>query len=318
MDTFGAVFSTRRRQIARLVAVALFAVATICAVAWLASPNGADLQGRMLERAGPTSRPTPVDAIAPIMRDAVVATEDERFYRHDGIDVIGVVRALPYDLVHFSLAQGASTITEQVAKNLYLGGNDRDPWRKLEDAAVALKLEGKYTKEQIFAAYLSSAYFGDGAYSVASASEHYFGVAPGRLDAAQATLLAGLIRAPDAYDPRTHPGAARARQVEVLRSLVRNGYITQHEAVAALARPLRLRVGRPLAPMLGVDFAPGPAFVWWKLALGVAIAIAGASMILVSRTARFRRARGMLVVRLPAVALIVMGFATAVRSFRSA
>ena len=74
-------------------------------------------------------------AIAPILREAVVATEDERYYRHHGIDLIGVARALPYDLVHLSLAQGASTITEQVAKLLYLGGNDHTPWRKLEDAA---------------------------------------------------------------------------------------------------------------------------------------------------------------------------------------
>jgi hypothetical protein len=93
-----------------------------------------------------------LDRIAPILRQAVVATEDERFYRHHGVDLIGVLRALPYDLAHFSLAQGASTITEQVAKILYLRGNDHTLWRKLEDAAVALKLEGRYGKEQLLAA----------------------------------------------------------------------------------------------------------------------------------------------------------------------
>ena len=150
----------------------------------------------------------------------MVATEDERFYRHHGIDLIGVLRALPYDLVHLSFAQGASTITEQVAKVLYLNGNDHSLWRKLEDAAVAVKLEGRYDKEQILGAYLNSVYFGEGAYGVWRASERYFGVSPRSLDLAQASLLAGLIQAPSAYDPFRDPALARARQVEVLRAMV--------------------------------------------------------------------------------------------------
>jgi len=315
---FGALFSTRRRRIAIVIAVAVLAGATIFAAAWLASPEPTLLQGRDQARLPPDSRPISLDAIAPIMREAVVATEDERFYRHDGIDLLGVTRALPDDLVHLSLAQGASTITEQVAKILYLGGSDRNPWRKLEDAMVAVKLEGSYTKEEILAAYLSSVYFGDGAYGVSNASERYFGVRPRRLDTAQATLLAGLISAPDAYDPTRHPAAARSRQVQVLRSLVRDGFLTQAEAAAALSRPLPLRGGTTLAPLLGVDLAPGPAFVWWKLALGIAIAVAGGVAFVASRSSRFRSQGGLLVIRLPALVLLVVGFATVVRSFRSA
>src|SRR5262245_16516089 len=225
------------------VALLFLAVGTavICALiaVWLSSPAATNLQARVASRlAASGGRAVPASAVAATMRDAVVATEDERFYRHRGIDVIGVLRALPYDLAHFSLAQGASTITEQVAKVLYLGGNDHSPWRKLEDAAVAVKLESRYDKEQILAAYLNSVYFGERAYGVWSASRQYFGRSPSRLDTAQASLLAGLIQTPSAYDPRRHPGLARDRQEDVLRSLVRNGFLTESEAAAALDRPL--------------------------------------------------------------------------------
>jgi membrane peptidoglycan carboxypeptidase len=289
----------------------------LVAAAWLASPNPTNLEGRVgsqVEQAQPLS----LDAIAPILREAVVATEDERFYRHHGIDVIGVTRALPYDLTHLSLAQGASTLTEQLAKNLYLGGDDHDPWRKLEDVTMAVKLEDRYSKEQILDAYLSSSYFGDGAYGISSASEHYFGLPARRLDAAQASLLAGLIRAPSAYDPRTHPGAARSRQIDVLRSLVREGYLTQSEAAAALARPLAIRGGPTLPAVQGVDLAPGPTFVWWKLGLGVAIAVAGAVVFAAARSMEPRGRGGVLVLRVPAILLLVLGLATVVRSFRTA
>jgi membrane peptidoglycan carboxypeptidase len=94
-----------------------------------------------------------LEGTAPILRQAVVATEDERHYRHHGIDLIGLLRALPYDLAHCSLAQGASTITEQLGKILYLSGDDHTPWRKLEDAALALKLESRYSKQQLLTAY---------------------------------------------------------------------------------------------------------------------------------------------------------------------
>ena len=176
----------------------------------------------------------------------------------------GTRRGRRYDLVHFSFAQGASTITEQLGKLLYLHGNDHPPWRKLEDAMLAVKLENRYGKETILTAYLNTAYFGDGAHGVWAASERYFGRPPGRLDVGQASLLAGLIQAPSVYDPLQHPLLARERQIDVLRLLVRGGFLTQGEAAGAVARPLLLRKGPPLAPVRGLDFAPGPAFVWWR------------------------------------------------------
>ena len=219
-------------------------------------------------------------------------------------------------LAHLSVAQGASTITEQVAKLVYLGGSDRSPWRKLQEAAVAFKLEDRYSKEQILGAYLNSAYFGDAAYGIDAASRRYFAVAPRQLDLAQASLLAGLPQAPSADDPFAHPRAARRRQVAVLRSLVRTGFVTQAEAARALARPLRLRdrVVLPVIPRAGV--APGPAFVWWELIVGGALLAAGVAGALLAR----RRPAGLArVACLAATAiLLVIGLGTVVRSFRVA
>lgn len=153
-------FLSRRQLLAGLVLVAAVLVA-LAVAAWLSTPTPAGLQqqvGARLRRVGGT--PIALARISPLLRDAVVSTEDERFYRHRGIDLIGVVRAIPYDLAHLSLAQGASTITEQVAKLIYLGGNDHTLWRKFKDAALAVKLESYYNKEQILDAYLNSVYFG--------------------------------------------------------------------------------------------------------------------------------------------------------------
>jgi Transglycosylase len=151
--------------------------------AWYTSPPGTRLGLRVESRlrvAG--GRVVRLSEGAPMLQDTVVATEDERFNRHRGIDVIGLLRAVPYDVVHLSFAQGASTITEQVAKLFYLNGNDHSPWRKLEDAAVAVKLENRYSKEEILSAYLNGVYFGNGAYGVGAASESYFGVTPRKLE----------------------------------------------------------------------------------------------------------------------------------------
>jgi membrane peptidoglycan carboxypeptidase len=307
-----------RRLVSLFTVVILAAVAVIVA-AWFASPTptalATSVQNRLQSTAG-----TPVDraAIPAIMREAVVATEDERFYRHHGIDLIGVIRALPYDITHLSFAQGASTITEQVAKVLYLAGNDHRPWRKLEDAAVAWKLENRYTKSQILSAYLNSAYYGENAYGILAASERYFGVPPRHLDTAQASLLAGLIQAPSLYNPYRNPALARARQEAVLRSLVRNRFLDVSQAQRTLARPLRLRSGTTLAAVRGVDLAPGPAFVWWQLLLGAAVVVLAGAGLVGSQRRRSWPPHGVLALRLVLVVLAVIGASAIVRSFRTA
>jgi Transglycosylase len=306
----------------RAALLTLSGVALLCAgaltVAWLSTPGVGGLPQAVHVRAvRQGGLPVSIARVSPLLREAVVATEDERFYSNHGIDVIGILRAIPYDAAHLSLAQGASTITEQVAKLLYLQGNDHDPWRKLEDVALAIKLESRYDKPQILAAYLNSVYLGSGATGVDAASRRYFGIRPAQLDLSQASLLAGLIQAPSAYDPLLHPAAARQRQVEVLRALVRTGYVAPEEAADVAAKPLPLRGGSPLPPVTGVDFAPGPAFVWSRLGLGAAlIALAVAGWFAVRRLA-LRPAFAAFAVRAALALVIVVGFATVVRSFRT-
>jgi penicillin-binding protein 1A len=283
--------------------------------AWIESPTPSALAAHVQARLrGTGGKIVGLAAVSTVFREAVVATEDERFYRHDGIDVIGVLRALPYDVTHLSFAEGASTITEQVVKLLYLHGNDHSIWGKLVDAAAAVKLEGRATKGQILSAYLNSAYFGEGAYGVAAASERYFGVEPDRLGLDRATLLAGLIQAPSAYDPFRSPELARARQVDVLRSLVRDGLVEQPAAQAALAHPLRLRGGTLLPGVRGVGLGAGPAFVWWQLVLGIGFAVIGAVLVPTLRMAGLRRVP---VVALIRFAFFVFGTVLIVRAFHA-
>ena len=312
-------WSTGSRRLVPPLALLVLAAVAVGAAAWVASPTPSALATLVQARLHKTTgKAVAAHAIPTILREAVVATEDERYYRHHGIDLIGVVRALPYDITHLSFAQGASTITEQVAKVLYLGGNDHSPWRKLEDAALAWKLENRYTKAQILTAYLNSAYFGENAYGIRAASERYFGIPPRRLDTAQASLLAGLIQAPSLYDPYRNPALARARQIDVLRSLVRNRFLGLRQAMRTAAQPLRLRMGVTLPATRGVDLAPGPAFVWWQLLLGAAVVLAAAAGLAVTQRRRDWLPRGLLAFRLVLLAVAVIGAAAIVRSFRTA
>ena len=258
---------------------------------------GSELQSRLGTREARFGiYPVALDEVAPLMRSAVVDTEDERFYSHQGVDVIGVLRAAPYDLVHLSLSQGASTLTEQLAKILYLGGSDHSFSGKLKAAVLAFKIERHNSKAQILASYLNCVYFGDGAYGVRAAARRYFGLAPSQLGLAQASLLAGLIQAPSAYDPYHSPSGARVRQAEVLRSMVRNGDATLAGAEAVMRNPLHLRGHISLAPLaekLGVRGQSHPA----QLLLGGFLLAAGIPCALLakgSKVALAWRATGLL------------------------
>ena len=237
----------------------MLGVAATALSAWLASPAPSDLAARVTRSVSMHGgREVPLSDVAPVIREAVIATEDERFYRHHGIDVIGVARAMAYDVSHLTTAEGASTITEQLAKNLHLGGNDHNVWRKLEAATIAVRIEAANSKPRILDDYLNTVYFGENAYGIDAASERYFRESPSALTLDQASLVAGLIQSPSGDDPYTNPAAARARQAIVLGAMARNGFITGAEGQRVLARPLRLAGGSVLPGDPRSDFSSAP------------------------------------------------------------
>lgn len=190
--------------------------------------------------------------VPPTLRTAVVDTEDVRFYKHGAFDARGIGRAILADVRRGGAAQGGSTITQQLARNLYLS-NRRSVWRKASEALLAWKLERRYSKDEILAMYLNSVYFGEGAYGVEAASETYFGKPVGQLSDAQATLLAGLPQAPSAYDPIVHPEAAKARQRLVLARMVAAGDLSRPQADAIARKPLRYAAKRESTGNLASD-----------------------------------------------------------------
>jgi penicillin-binding protein 1A len=310
--------SSRRGRLARLAAAAMCVIALpvlAVAFAWAETPGVSDLSRRVAQReAAGTAHPIALAAVAPIVVEALIATEDERYRSNSGIDVIGLMRALPYDVTHLSLAQGGSTLTEQLAKNLWLRGNDGNAWSKLKDMALALKLDRRYSKDAILATYLGTAYFGQGAYGIGDASHRYFGVAPGALSIAEASMLVGLVQAPTSYDPYVHPAAARQRQVSVLRSLVRVGALSAPRATRVLAEPVRLADGRVVPGVRGVDLASGAAFAWAGLVLALLAVLAGVIAYAARRLVRTPVASR--VAAILAAGLFVIALIEAVRSVR--
>ena len=178
-----------------------------------------------------------LNAVPDQLSEALISIEDERFYSHHGIDSQGLLRALFADIYHRRALEGASTLSQQLVKNLYMDHND-DGWRKPEDILLAIKLESKFSKHAILESYLNSVYFGHGAYGVGQAAEVYFHEPPARLDLARASMLAGLPQSPSYYDLYRNPCAARARHFAVLAQMAHDGYINQAQAAAAYAESI--------------------------------------------------------------------------------
>ncbi len=197
--------------------------------------------------------------IPPAMAEAMLAVEDRRFWRHPGIDPIGVARALKVRLQEGRFSEGASTITQQLARNIFLT-NVRTFDRKLREAVIALAMEQKFSKQQILELYLNRVYFGGGAYGVDAASRRFFGHPAGELDTAKAAVIAGLVKAPSRYAPSADPERARARAATVVKVMADAGAITPAEATAAAARVQALRFISP--PRAG----GGRYFADWVLA----------------------------------------------------
>ncbi|HEV2952921.1 MAG TPA: biosynthetic peptidoglycan transglycosylase [Candidatus Dormibacteraeota bacterium] len=208
---------------------------------WNTAPSTSDFQSRVNTLV--VSRGDAVLApgdIPPILADAIVATEDERYFSHHGLDVIGLLRASQYDLLHHCLCEGGSTITQQLVKDLYLSGSDRG-WDKLTDMVLAIKVETEQGKRVILADYLSEILVGENQYGVASGACTYFGIGLGQLDLAQYAMLAGLPQAPNFYDPFVNPGQARLRRHQVLESMLSEGDITPSRLAGADSESLPTR-----------------------------------------------------------------------------
>ncbi len=193
--------------------------------------------------------------LPPHLVQAVVAIEDRRFFDHSGFDPWGLARAAFANLRAGSIRQGGSTITQQLAKNLFLT-HARTLRRKVQELLVALWLEAEFTKRQIFTIYANRVYLGAGAYGVAAAAQRYFGKPVGRLDLLEAAVLAGLLKAPSRYAPTRDPEAAKRRARRVLRAMVDAGFLTEEAARRALRGKLRI------VPRTGVS---GRYFVDWVL-----------------------------------------------------
>ncbi len=176
---------------------------------------------------------TTLAEIPEIYLDAVVAVEDHRFEQHFGIDLIAIGRAAWNNLTSWSLREGGSTITQQLAKNLYFT-QEKVLTRKAAEAFMAWAIEKQYTKDEILELYVNSIYFGSGYYNVRQASEGYFGKAPAQMTPYECTLLAGVPNAPSAYDPAQNPGLARQRQKKVVEQMVERGCLSAAQAREAL------------------------------------------------------------------------------------
>ncbi len=161
---------------------------------------------------------TPFSSLPETYVKAVVAVEDKRFYRHRGIDLIGIGRAVYVNIRDGELKEGGSTITQQLAKNMYFLEN-RNIVRKIAEGFMALKLEKEYTKEEILELYANVIYFGDGYYNIHDAAMGYFGKAPSEMDGYECTMLAGIPNAPSVYSPTKHPKLAEQRRQVVLRRM---------------------------------------------------------------------------------------------------
>jgi 1A family penicillin-binding protein len=205
-----------------------------------------DRQGRVLYDSGTGDglyTYLPLEQVPDHLKQAVIATEDASFYSHPGVDVGAILRAGLNDLRDRELSSGASTITQQLARNLYFDPGERssrNPLRKLREAVLALRMERALSKDEILEQFLNRVYFGNLAYGLEAASRTYFGKGARDLDLAESALLAGLLQSAAAYDPFTRMDAAKGRQETVLGRMVEEGYISRAEADAAWAEPLAL------------------------------------------------------------------------------
>jgi penicillin-binding protein 1A len=202
--------------------------------------------GALIAQIGEQRRiPVTYDQIPELVKHAFLAAEDERFFEHHGIDYFGVVRAALVDVISGDKTQGASTITMQAARNMFLS-LDKTARRKLQETFVTYRMEHEFTKQEIFGLYLNVIFFGQRSYGVAAAAEAFFGKTLDKLDIAEAATIAGVPKAPSRYNPIVNPELATQRRGYVLRRMRELGFIDTTTAEAANKEPMQARVHAPL------------------------------------------------------------------------
>lgn len=171
---------------------------------------------------------TKISELPQMYLDAVISVEDHRFYKHSGIDVIAIGRALINDIKAMDFVEGGSTITQQIAKNEYFTQEKRIT-RKIAEVFMAFEIEKKYSKNEILELYINTIYFGNGYYNIKDACEGYFGKSPNEMTDGECIMLAGIPNAPSVYNPKENPKLAKERQKQVADKMVEYGYITEEE-----------------------------------------------------------------------------------------
>ena len=171
---------------------------------------------------------TAIYEVPEMYKNAVIAAEDRRFYLHKGFDIIGTARAVIVCIKTKELSEGGSTITQQLAKNMYFP-QDNTPTRKLAEIFMALHIEKEYSKDEILELYINGIYFGSGYYNIYDASVGYFSKAPQEMNDYEATLLAGVPNAPSVYSPKVNPELSKKRQEKIIDCLIECEYITADE-----------------------------------------------------------------------------------------
>ena len=261
------------------ILVALFLVVTLVVAASLPDPSKVavhagevkllDSKGRLIADVaggGEQRQEVPLSQISPLLQHATVAAEDRNFYTHAGIDWGRLIKAMTIDLIRRRAVSGASTITEQLAKNVLLtpqgGLPGRTLTRKYKEAILATEIEQRFSKDKILELYLNSIYYGHHAYGIQAAAKVYFNKDAKDLSLGQASLLAGLPQAPAAYDPQVDYQSAKDRQSYVLDQMVRNGYASQSDADAAKKEDLHTQLVYKQDNVTG----PAPHFIGYVLA----------------------------------------------------
>jgi len=250
-------FATVLKGVAYAAVLGLLAMIVAVAVATAYLPSYSELtkrsdlgqmirvraaNGQVLVSLGPSfGKWLPSEQIPPEMRAAMIAVEDKRFRSHIGVDPIGIARSMKVRVESGHWRQGGSTITQQLARNIFLT-NSRTFGRKLKEMVLALALERKFSKDQILELYLNRVYFGGGAYGIDAASRRFFGHSADRLSLGEAAIIAGLVKAPSNYAPTADAEAARQRSAVVLQSMVDNGFISA--AAAAGVDPAQVRIDK--------------------------------------------------------------------------